>query len=87
MILLAKPGFAVSGLRYQSGLAMNALYLEYRQVQGQAMVTEGAYQSEWVGCEGGGLQPLLDGKGQPIVGLDGTFDNDLTALRLFLPTR
>ena len=66
---------------------MNAVQLQYRQVKGEAMVTEGAYLSEWVGCEGGGLQPLLDGKGQPIVGLDGTFHEDLSAMRLFLPTR
>ncbi|MGI8978306.1 MAG: hypothetical protein ACR2FY_03680 [Pirellulaceae bacterium] len=87
VLLLAKPGFAVSAVQVQSGLAMNALQLQYLQVKGEAMATEGAYPSEWVGCEGGGLQPLLDGKGQPIVGLDGTFNQDLTALRLFLPTR
>ncbi|MBC7855826.1 MAG: hypothetical protein IAF94_20555, partial [Pirellulaceae bacterium] len=87
VLLLAKPGFAVSAVQVQSGLAMNALQLQYLQVKGEAMETEGAYLSEWVGCEGGNLQPLLDGQGQPIVGLDGTFHEDLTAMRLLLPTR
>jgi predicted Zn finger-like uncharacterized protein len=89
VLLLAKPGFAVSSVQIQSGLAMNALQVEFRQVKDQAMVAEGAYKSEWVGCEGGGLQPLLDGQGQPIVGLDGTLDKgkDLTSLRLYMPKR
>jgi hypothetical protein len=81
-VRVAHPGFAVSAMRYNAGLVMNALQLEFRQVSGQRMVSEGAYASEWIGCEGGDAFPPIDGQGEPLVGLDGTAKDDLLGLRL-----
>jgi hypothetical protein len=82
-ILLAKPGFAVSGMRYHAGLVINSLQLEFREVSGQRLIAEGAYASERVGCEGGSQQPAIHGGSEPIRGIDGTAREDLTSLRLY----
>jgi hypothetical protein len=82
-ILLARPGFAISGLHYHAGLVMNSLQLEFRQVRGSQLVAEGAYISERIGCNGGSPKPAMHGKGEPIRGIDGTAKEDLTSLRLY----
>lgn len=81
-ILLARPGFAVSGLHYHAGLVMNSLQLEFREVKGSQLAAEGAYISEKIGCLGGSPKPPMHGKGEPIRGIDGTAQKDLTALRI-----
>jgi hypothetical protein len=81
-ILLARPGFAISGLHYHAGLVMNSLQLEFREVRGSQLVDEGAYISERIGCKGGSPMPAMHGKGEPIRGIDGTAEKDLTSLRL-----
>ena len=82
-ILLARPGFAVSGLHYHAGLVMNSLQLEFREVRRSQLVAEGAYISEKIGCKGGSPKPAMHGKGEPIRGIDGTAKEDLTSLRLY----
>ena len=82
-LLLAKPGYAISGLRYYAGLVVNSVQVEFREVSGQRLIAEGAYASLLIGCEGGSLQPVLHGKGEPIRGIDGTGGRDLTSLRLY----
>jgi hypothetical protein len=62
---------------------MNSLQLEFREVEGQKLLAKDAYVSEWIGCEGGSLKPAVHGQGEPIRGIDGTSEKDLTSLRLY----
>ncbi len=73
----------MSGLRYHAGLVMNSLQIEFREVKGSKLIAQGAYVSEWIGCEGGSLRPAVHGQGEPIRGIDGTAKEDLTSLRLY----
>jgi len=77
---LAKPGYAVAAIQCRSGLSLNAVQIEFRRVMDRGLDPNDAYRTEWYGCEGGGVQPLVDGDGSFLVGLRGTSHSDLGQL-------
>ena len=76
---MAKPGYAVGAIRARAGLALNALQLVFYRVDGQRLDPGDSYESPWVGCDGGG--PFdLDAHGDPIIGVFGTWVEDLVSI-------
>lgn len=79
--LLAKPGYAVGGLRVRGGDRVRAFKVVFMRIAGPLLSTSDAYESDWYcGDESGTL--LLAGDGYPVVGLHGRRGNDLDALGL-----
>jgi hypothetical protein len=74
--VLAKPGYAVGGLRIRSGLVLNALQLVFMRLEGNKLNPRDNYESDWIGSEGGGPAEFL-GEGRALAGVFGNFKQDL----------
>jgi hypothetical protein len=74
--VLARPGYAVGGLRIRSGLVLNALQLVFGRLQGNKLNPRDTYESEWIGSDGGGAAEFLAG-GRALAGVFGNFKEDL----------
>jgi hypothetical protein len=73
--LVAKPGYAVGAINARAGLVLNAVQSVFYRVAGNRLDPADRYESDWVGCDGGGSFEL-DPKGDPITGIFGTWQED-----------
>lgn len=79
--VLARPGYAVGAVNARAGLVLNAVQLVFYRIAGQQLDPGDRYDSAWVGSEGG--SPFqLDARGAPLVGLSGTWQEDISSLTL-----
>jgi hypothetical protein len=85
----AKPGYAVASIRMQKGLFINSIRLVYRRLNGNTLSDDQAYASPWVGTHDDKEEHLLDGGGEPIIGVFGNRDEkQILALGIYhLPER
>lgn len=77
--VIARPGYAVGAINARAGLVLNAVQLVFYRVNQQRLDPNDQYASDWIGCEGGGPS-TLDGKGGPITGIFGTWQDDLVSI-------
>jgi hypothetical protein len=70
VLLKAKPGYAVGAIQARGGAGMDALTLTFMKIKGGHLDPSTAYRSDKVGGNGG-QETDLDGKGLPIIGLQG----------------
>ncbi len=80
-LLIAPEGHAVGGLQVGSGLWIDALRLVYMRVEGNKLIADNPQYSDWFGGDGGGTTEILS-DGSPIVGLAGSFKENLQSLEL-----
>jgi hypothetical protein len=79
---VARPGYAVAGVRANAGSELTRLALVYRRVKGPWLDPGDGYESAWLGTKADPAE-LLEGGGRPVVGLFGrTEDGSLRALGL-----
>jgi uncharacterized protein YtpQ (UPF0354 family) len=83
--LLAREGYAIGAVTVRAGLVMNALKVEFQRVNGNRLDVNDAYESDWVGSEGGRLYEPLRSEGTPMVGISGSYVEDQFGLRVVLP--
>jgi predicted Zn finger-like uncharacterized protein len=77
---VAKPGYAVGGMRARVGLAVNGVQFVYMRIKNKQLDPKDAYDSEWLGSNQGGSELTSIGKGQPLVGVFGSHANFVTGL-------
>jgi hypothetical protein len=82
--LVARPGYAIGAVKARAGLVLNAVQVVFYRINGRRLDPADRYESPWVGSDGGGLNEL-DGRGDPITGVFGTWEEDLTSIGL-IPT-
>jgi hypothetical protein len=72
-ILRAKPGYAVGGIKLQTGLQIDGMSLIYMRIDGDKLDLNDQYESKWVGSVGD-RPKLLGGSGHLVIGLRGVED-------------
>lgn len=72
-ILRAKPGYAVGGIKLQTGLSIDGMSLIYMRIDGDKLDPHDQYESKWVGSVGD-RPKLLGGSGHLVIGLRGVED-------------
>ena len=77
--VIAKPGYAIGALHIRQGLVLNAVQVIYCRVDGDRLDVADRYATTWIGCDGGG-PTLLDGRGMPLAGITGSYQDDLHQL-------
>jgi hypothetical protein len=77
--MLAKPGYAVAGLRVRSGLVLNALQLVFMRLEGKQLNPRDAYESSWVGADGGRPTEFF-AQGRALAGVFGRYQDGLHGL-------
>jgi hypothetical protein len=73
-ILRAKPGYAVGGIKLQSGLEIEGISLTFMRIAGDKLDPNDQYESKWIGSLGGDRPKLLGGTGHLVIGLRGVED-------------
>jgi len=77
--ILAKPGYAVGGLRLRGGDRVRAFRVIFMKIVGPVLNPSDSYESEWyVGNEAD--TKVLGGDGSPVVGLHGKRGGDVDCL-------
>ncbi len=82
--LLARPGYAVGGMKVSTGARIDGLALVFMRVRADRLDPDDAYESEWVGGKDGGAPIRIEGQGRPAVGLYGAVGVDLDRIGLML---
>ena len=67
--LLARPGYAVSGITVSHGPAVNGLSLTFMRIKDNGLDWTDTYDSEWVGDRPTGTVENYSGRGRPVVGV------------------
>jgi hypothetical protein len=80
--VLAQPGYAIGKIECRAGLVNNAVRLTFCRVKEQGLDPDDSYATQWLGSEGGGAMPAIGGRGEAIVGLSGTYQNDHDIIEL-----
>lgn len=75
--LMAKKGYAVSGLTVRSGLGLVAVKLTFARVAGDRLDLTDTYESEWAGNRFDGGKGEVTSDGRLVVGLCGAEDPDV----------
>jgi hypothetical protein len=69
--LIARPGYAVAGIRVKSGIFVDGLEVIFMRIGDNGLVADDNYVSDWVGGPGGANEHTLGGDGRPIIGIYG----------------
>jgi hypothetical protein len=86
VLVKAKPGYVVGGLRTISTRNVDAVSVLFFRVEGTGLKTTDTYSTEWIGEVGNGSEALLGGTGEPVVGIQGiaTQGGDISGLELLV---
>lgn len=79
---IAKPGYAVGGIHARRGAVIDSVKLTFYRIGETKMDPRDKYESDWLGGSGGTGTSSMEFGGSHIVGLSGTFQNDVTSIRL-----
>jgi hypothetical protein len=82
---MAKPGYAVGGVKLRAGLLLNGFELVFMRIDGQRLDADDAYKSDWLGTTTGGREYEVHSDGALVVGLHGTRDKNMRGLGLIMP--
>ena len=86
--LLARPDYAVSAVRFQRGLVVNAFQFTYSRVVDAHFDLTDSYNSDWFGLADGREVQSISTGGFPIVGLAGRYDGGcFSEIALLRPKR
>ena len=77
--VIARPGYAIGKIDARAGLVLNSVKLTFQRVTSDGLDPTDAYESERFGSPGGG-QYWLDSAGRFMVGLGGSFQEDMISL-------
>jgi hypothetical protein len=86
VIVLARPGYAVAGLKLRAGLVLNAMQFAFAPLEDGRLNASRGYFSNWYGCDGGGDFEFF-AEGHAIAGVGGRFQQDLHGLELLVIDR
>jgi hypothetical protein len=74
--VVAKDGYAVSGITVQTGLLIEAVRLRFAKLTGDALDLNDWYQGDWLGAaETKGTMTQLESDGRPILGVTAAADD------------
>jgi hypothetical protein len=79
--ILAKPGYAVGGVKVKGGNRVSAFNVVFMKIKGPALDPADSYETGWLVGDATGAV-TLGGDGYPVIGLVGRNGNDLDALGL-----
>ncbi len=77
---IAKPGYAVGGLRFRSALMIDGFEMAFMKIKGDRLDPNDTYNSPWLGDEKGGNPGSLSAEGHLVVGVHGRSDPEVKAL-------
>lgn len=80
--IVAKPGYAVGGMKYRAGDRIDSVKLIFMKIISTGLDTNDTYESDWFGGSGPPEEYRIDGAGRPIVGIHGGAGNDLDGFGL-----
>jgi hypothetical protein len=69
--LIARPGYAVAGMRVKSGIFVDGFEVIFMRIGDDGLVPDDTYVSDWVGGPGGAKEQKLGGDGRPVIGIYG----------------
>ena len=70
--IVAKKGFAVSGIKAKGGLGVTGMSITFMEIGPTGLNTANSYESPWIGVEGSiDRETDLTGNGLPVVGVYG----------------
>lgn len=75
-VVLARPGYAVSGIEIQRGLVFNAVRVRFSRVIDARFNLDDSYQGPWVGLADSRRTETISGEGLPIVGIAGNYSGE-----------
>jgi hypothetical protein len=81
---VAKPGYAVGGIKTRTGLSLNGFTLTFMKVAGDRLDPSDSYESPFHGDSLGGSPAVVSGDGRPAVGVRGRSSKNVDALGLIL---
>ena len=67
----AKDGYAVGGIVAKGGRQADGLKVEFMRFQGNQLIANESYESDWVGGRGGGDEVTMAGDGRTVIGICG----------------
>lgn len=80
--VIAKPGYAVGGLKHRSGDRIDSMKLVFMKITNTGLDPNDSYESDWFGGSGPPEEYSIDGGGKPIVGIHGGSGKDLEGFGL-----
>jgi predicted Zn finger-like uncharacterized protein len=83
---VAKPGYAVGGMRANVGVVVHGVQFVYMRIKGKQLDPKDSYDSEWLGSNRGGGERTVIGKGRPVVGIFGSYGTLLNGLGFLVAT-
>jgi hypothetical protein len=82
--VVARKGYAVGGFFAKSGHRVDGFKLVFMRIAADGLDSSDAYQSAWIGGQGGGAVVEFTAKGKPVVGIFGRQGVDLDSVGLVL---
>jgi S1-C subfamily serine protease len=83
--VVAKPGYAVGALTVKNGLGVDGISITFMKVVDGKLDPSDAYESDWIGGQGGGGPVKLAGDGVAVLGVIGKSNpRELTGIGLLL---
>jgi predicted Zn finger-like uncharacterized protein len=83
---VAKPGYAVGGMRATVGAVVHGVQFVYMRIKGKQLDPRDSYDSEWLGSNQRGGEQTVIGRGRPVLGIFGSYGTFLNGLGFLVPT-
>jgi hypothetical protein len=86
--VVAREGYAVGAITVKAALVVDGMSITFMKIDNGQLDPNDAYESAWIGGNGGGPPVRLGGTGTPAIGIAGKANNrDMTGLGLLLQKR
>jgi hypothetical protein len=82
--VVAKPGFAVGGIRMRTGLILNGFEVVFMRLKGDRLDPTESYTSAWLGDDKGGSPGTVSSDGKVVVGIHGRSGKEVNSLGLII---
>jgi len=83
--VVAKDGYAVGKVELRSGSILDGFRVTFMRDHEDRLDPNDAYDSDWIGGQGGNPQRPVKCEGRPAIGVHGTYGDDICSLGLILP--
>ncbi len=80
--VLAKPGYAVSGMTVNAEHIVAGFKVQFMRIRGNKLDPKDSYESEWQGGEWGSQKASIGGDGKPVIGCYGRNSDAIVVIGL-----